>query len=471
MRKSEVAQIGFSPNLRFVHPCPVVDLPARPPAPTPSRWTLPVLIGFVGVALAVLLVVPILLDAQIDALRAEINGGVREATERTVELEREAALAAAASRGFLASGDTLFVSEYRDAEKAVTHTLAALDTLAVLVGPAVPEIVDRVQEAWAIWNAPVQRMLTGATERAVSLEDLPLSQARYQVFFSNILALDDAVQTAYQARRARILALDRTQRRVLLALIPLALLAAAAVYGLGRGLHRQAADLERRVEARTREVRRLSAALVETQRREQARIAQLLHDHLQQLLYGARMRLRSVSDAAPDDVQAVDTILVNAIQATRTLAAELAPPVLREEGLGAALCWLSGHIEEVHGLRVAAEVDEGVPVVPRHVQDLLFQLARELLFNVVKHAGVDEAALALRTRDETLILTVVDEGRGFDAASTEYGYGLSSARERVALVEGDFRVESAEGRGTRVTVRVPLREPGVSELARPVPAP
>src|SRR5690606_15912670 len=72
VRKSEVAQIGFSPNLRFVHPCPVVDLPARPPAPTPSRWTLPVLIGFVGVALAVLLVVPILLDAQIDALRAEI---------------------------------------------------------------------------------------------------------------------------------------------------------------------------------------------------------------------------------------------------------------------------------------------------------------------------------------------------------------------------------------------------------------
>src|SRR5690606_12899495 len=227
---------------------------------------------------------------------------------------------------------------------------------------------------------------------------------------------------------------------------------------------------ERRVEARTREVRRLSAALVETQRREQARIAQLLHDHLQQLLYGARMRLRSVSDAAPDDVQAVDTILVNAIQATRTLAAELAPPALREEGLGAALCWLSGHIEGVHGLRVAAEVDEGVPVVPRHVQDLLFQLARELLFNVVKHAGVDEAALALRTRDETLILTVVDEGRGFDAASTEYGYGLSSARERVALLARDFRVESEEGRGTRVTGRVPLPEAGVSELARPHPA-
>src|SRR5690606_17931200 len=127
-------------------------------------------------------------------------------------------------------------------------------------------------------------------------------------------------------------------------------------------------DLERRVGTRTREVRRLSIAVVETGRREQARIAQLLHDHLQQLLYGARMRL-GLLDPADEDVRAVDGILGDAIQATRTLAVELAPPVLREEGLPAALGWLGRHVERVNGLRVAVEADGAAAHAPRHVQD------------------------------------------------------------------------------------------------------
>src|SRR5690606_14483908 len=113
---------------------------------------------------------------------------------------------------------------------------------------------------------------------------------------------------------------------------------------------------------------------------------------------------------------------------------------------------------------VAVEADPEAACAPRHIQDLLFQLARELLFNVVKHAGVDEAALTLRCEPASerggraLTLVVADAGAGFGPAATPDGYGLGGRGERVALVEGAIRVASHPGGGRTVTVTVPLPE-------------
>jgi signal transduction histidine kinase len=95
---------------------------------------------------------------------------------------------------------------------------------------------------------------------------------------------------------------------------------------------------------------------------------------------------------------------------------------------------------------------------------LLFQLVRELLFNVVKHSGVAEASLMLTHDDDSLIICVADCGRGFDAQERPQpllagsGFGLYSVRERLALFGGQLIVESAPGKGVRATVLVP-REP------------
>lgn len=437
---------------------------------------MPALLGFVGLTLAALLVVPLWLDARIESLRAQIEAEVDHAAARGAELEREVALAAAAARGLLASGDSLFARDFAEADRAVVDALAALGAVAPTLGEDLPEAVERVRGAWQVWSRPVRLLVSGDKDLPAGVADLPLSQARYETLLRTAESLEDAVRWAGVERMARIRTLEQTQRDVTLALVPLALLAAWAVSWLGRRLYRQAealavreaelraltTDLERRVAARTREVRRLSIAVVETERREQARIAQLLHDHLQQLLHGARFRLGFLDG---DDARAVDGILADAIEAARTLAVELAPPVLREEGLPAALAWLGRHVERVNGLRVAVEADPEAACAPRHIQDLLFQLARELLFNVVKHAGVDEAAVTLRCEPASaegggraLTLVVADAGAGFDPAATPDGYGLGSVRERVALVEGRIRVASHPGGGTTVTVTVPLPE-------------
>jgi signal transduction histidine kinase len=120
-------------------------------------------------------------------------------------------------------------------------------------------------------------------------------------------------------------------------------------------------------------------------------------------------------------------------------------------------------MHEMHGLQVALRTRGVDPVPPEGLRVLLFQIARELLFNVVKHAGVHRARVELREEKDRLVLTVQDDGIGFDPWTFEAhpdharGFGLFNARERLELVGGRLEVESAPGRGTRATVTVPLR--------------
>ena len=452
-------------------PTPTSD--AYPEGAARQRVLFAGLLGFVALVLLVLLLVPIRLDDDIDGNRTEFTNQVMSSRAWSAELGRQFALAAAAGRGFLISGDGEFVGDFGEAAAAADSVVDLLDAMAPTLGPDVPEAMRSVREAWAAWRGPAQRWVEGALSRPEAVQALPVSQAHYETLLAAAETLEATIDAAVAARLERIRTLERTQRMVSAVLVPLALLAAAALFWIGLRLHAQTealganeielrtltADLERRVERRTRQVRRLSVAAAEAERREQARIAQLLHDHLQQLLYGARMRLGLLPRT--DDIHAVDGILTDAIQATRTLVAELAPPVLREDGLPAALDWLAVHTERVHRLRVEvdAEVDASAHGdIPNHVRDLVFQIARELLFNVVKHAGVDEARVTLRCDGRTLTLTVADEGDGFDPATTPDGYGLGSVKERIMLVEGTLRVDSRPSSGTTIRVIVPLDE-------------
>lgn len=231
--------------------------------------------------------------------------------------------------------------------------------------------------------------------------------------------------------------------------------------------------LEQRVAKRTGELKALSdrlrllaSKLVETEQRERRRIAALLHDHLQQLLVAAKMRaygLRGMaaerSDAAI--VREVEELISEAIDASRSLTAELRPPALYESGLVAALLWLSEQMEEKHRLKVHIEADRSAePPVDQGA--LLFECVRELLLNIVKYAGVDEAFVHLKEgANELLCITVRDEGAGFDLAKLDGdesvgGFGLFSIRERLRVLGGKMEVESAPGEGTTVRLLAPL---------------
>lgn len=212
--------------------------------------------------------------------------------------------------------------------------------------------------------------------------------------------------------------------------------------------------LERR-EALLRDREHLLRELGKAEQGERQRIAAILHDNLQQLLVAAKMAL------SPSDRESrIHSLIDEAIEAARDLTMELHPPVLDERGLAAALYWLGQRFQELHGLEVRVEADEAAEPSDSETRYYLFQVARGLLMNVVKHAETDTAWLRLRRAENWLTLEVEDRGKGCDPAqfeqpeSGQQGYGLFAMRQRVGLLGGHMRV-SAEN-GCRITLSVPL---------------
>ena len=165
------------------------------------------------------------------------------------------------------------------------------------------------------------------------------------------------------------------------------------------------ADLEDRVAARTRQVRTLAARLAVAEQNERQRIAHILHDDLQQQLYGLSMVL-SLLGRAPDPAavtglaERATAILDEAVEMARSLATELAPAILQAERLGEVLAWTAATQRETHGLDVAVEVTGDPRVTDPAMRILLYQSLREVLFNVVKHAGVTSARLVAWSEDD-----------------------------------------------------------------------
>ncbi len=212
----------------------------------------------------------------------------------------------------------------------------------------------------------------------------------------------------------------------------------------------------------SRQLRRLALELSRAEERERRRLAQILHDHVQQLLVGAKMRVERLSEGqsgAEIDEQMVGvvTVLDMAIDATRSLAVELVPPVLQTQGLPTALQWLAVHIKDHHNLLLQLEIDPQANPASEEARDLLFQAAREFLLNVIKHASVTAAKLQLVRCSGDVVLTVSDQGAGFDVkndSSAEPTFGLFHIRERITALGGELNIQSAPGQGTTVAVRL-----------------
>ena len=243
-------------------------------------------------------------------------------------------------------------------------------------------------------------------------------------------------------------------------------------------------QLEQRVAERTAELQRradqlarLSSELTLAEQRERRRLAQVLHDHLQQLLVGAKFGLemlsRRVDESLQEPARQIDELIDESLKASRSLTVELSPPILHDAGLAAGLEWLSRWMEQKHGLTVHLTSDHRAATDREDVRVLLFQSVRELLLNTVKHAGVTEAHVSLEACDhDMLCVTVQDNGRGFDpqnilqdSRALHGGFGLFSIRERLGLLGGRLDVISSPGRGARFSLVAPMREAQEPELA------
>src|SRR5690606_2174479 len=164
-------------------------------------------------------------------------------------------------------------------------------------------------------------------------------------------------------------------------------------------------------------------------------------------------------------VEEVRARLFEVQERTRSMISDLSPPGLYELGLKAALQWLVVYVRSQDQLRVELDVELREEDVPLETRVLVFKLVRELLRNVVKHAGVSSAHLRVRGDGERLQVYVADEGRGFEwqldmFGSRSSGFGLWSIADRISEVGGEFTVDTAPGRGARFDLVIPLRRTG-----------
>lgn len=217
---------------------------------------------------------------------------------------------------------------------------------------------------------------------------------------------------------------------------------------------------------RTRQLRALACELTLAEERERSRIARLIHDHLQQMLVAAllnlgMMRQKSIDLSMQAEFSQIEKILRDAVDTTRSLTADLSPTVLHQCGLAAALKWLGSRCLQKYGLVVEVDVDETLRL-GQEAAISLYQCVREMLFNIVKHSGVEQARLHMNRPDFGAVqIEVEDHGNGFDLQEVraregrEGGFGLFNVRERVELLGGRFEIDSSPGHGSRFTIWIP----------------
>ncbi len=236
---------------------------------------------------------------------------------------------------------------------------------------------------------------------------------------------------------------------------------------LNQTLEQRVAQRSAEAVERAEKLRLLSAELSLAEERERQRIAQVLHDDVQQVLMGARLYLRALGKAKNATersgmIQEIEKMLEQSFNLTRSLSVELSPPVLHESGLAAALQWLAAQTRKYHNVEVTVEADSSANPTAADIRVFLFRAVRELLLNAVKHGrGSPVHIMMTHAGQRNVHIVVADRGPGFDPATLDSrqtapgGLGLFYIRDRVTSFEGELQIESTPGRGTRITLVAP----------------
>lgn len=243
---------------------------------------------------------------------------------------------------------------------------------------------------------------------------------------------------------------------------------------LSRALERALAERTQELRDANARLRQLAMEVSLIEERERKRLAGELHDSPMQKLALAQMQIASAAQCRDGESDALLKsgleLMREALGELRSLQFELSPPCLYQEGLVPALAWLASHATRRFGVAFSFDPPRARPALDQNLTIALFQCARELVYNVAKHARASAGRIELEARDNAVRLVISDDGRGFpsDAATRQPGigggYGLFGVRERLALLGGDLAIES-DANGSRVSVRAPLAPLPTTSLA------
>ena len=225
--------------------------------------------------------------------------------------------------------------------------------------------------------------------------------------------------------------------------------------------------LELQVVERTARLTDLLGRVISAQEEERRRLALELHDDTAQTIGAlsialdrARHELGDSPPGAVDQIHEAQGIVKQLLEETRRLILDLRPMALEDLGLVPAIRWYAeSHLQE-RGVTTTIELERPAMRLPPHVEVTLFRIAQEAINNIARHAMAERATIRLFFSDAAVRITVADDGRGFDVdralASTGSSVGLIGLQERTRLLNGRLEIRSEAGRGTQLTVEVPL---------------
>jgi signal transduction histidine kinase/CheY-like chemotaxis protein len=246
---------------------------------------------------------------------------------------------------------------------------------------------------------------------------------------------------------------------------------------LNETLEQRVADRTAELENRAKQLQQLALELTDAEDHEQRRIASILHDDFQQELAYIKLELGILQNKA--DLKTIQqrleflvSIVGECIEKSRNLSYEINPPALRQSGLMVALKELAQNMKTRFGLNVTLHAQHDAEPHSIVLASILFRSVRELLFNVIKHAGVDSAIMDFHSGNEMIQIRITDLGNGFiyDPARPrlhrETGFGLWNIEDRITFLGGHMKVKTAPGKGCCIELTVPKdvsRKAGIPE--------
>jgi signal transduction histidine kinase len=224
-------------------------------------------------------------------------------------------------------------------------------------------------------------------------------------------------------------------------------------------------ELEETIRTSEQRVRFFAAQCLSAQEAERKRIAGELHDSLASTLVAVKYRLEvAVAQmAAGSDprvsLQEVVATMGGLNKEIRRIMADLRPAVLDDLGLLPALSWYCREFEKTYShIKAEKQIEISEDELAEALKTPIFRLAQEALNNVAKHSGASRVTLRLAQVDSRIVLDIRDNGRGFDLREVVKGLGLATMKERTEFSGGDYRLESAPGKGTALSASWPLED-------------
>jgi signal transduction histidine kinase len=276
-----------------------------------------------------------------------------------------------------------------------------------------------------------------------------------------VLAVIAAVATIGEGM-GRFVAMTVVSLVLLAVIVRLFVGEAAKQRALRVAAEQQAAEFERLIALRTRELSELSTHLQQFAEKEKSELARHLHDELGGLLTAAKMDLswlQSRVTEAPynERLAQLGSVLDEAMNLKRRVVEDLRPSLLDHFGLPTAL---RAHVEHVctkAGLQCDVLMSDGAETMPKDIQIALFRVIQEGLANIVRHAHAKQVRLALTTDGQRYLLMLTDDGCGMkmDDRTFRWSHGLAGMRHRVHAMGGHFAIESSPAEGTTLRIDIP----------------